>query len=60
MKAAQKAIQEHISTDASFEIYELDLKSFTSVKRFALQVLSKHDKIHLLINNGKYNIFNII
>lgn len=52
MKAGLKTIQQHISSDASIEIYKLDLKSFTSVKSFAQQVLSKHNKINLLINNG--------
>lgn len=53
MKAGQKTIQQHISPAASIEIYELDLKSFISVKSFAHRVLSNHDQIHLLINNGK-------
>lgn len=53
VKDGQRAIQQHISSDASIEIYALDLKSFTSVKRFTQQVLTKHDQIHLLINNGK-------
>lgn len=52
VKAGQKTIQQHVSPDASIEIYELDLKSFTSVKSFAYQVLSNHDQIHLLINNA--------
>lgn len=48
-------IQQYISSDllSSIEVYELDLKSFTSVKCFAEQVLSIHNKIHLLVNNGK-------
>ncbi|KAL4107324.1 hypothetical protein QTP88_017687 [Uroleucon formosanum] len=50
--AGQKTIQQHISSDVSIEIYELDLKSFTSVKSFAQQVLSKHDQIHILVNNA--------
>lgn len=56
MEAGQKTIQQHISSDASIEIYELDLKSFTSVKSFAQQVLSKHDQIHILVNNGKFKM----
>ncbi|XP_025407370.1 dehydrogenase/reductase SDR family member on chromosome X-like isoform X2 [Sipha flava] len=52
VKAGQRAIQQHISTDASIEIYALDLKSFTSVKHFTQQILTKHDQIHLLINNA--------
>lgn len=52
MKAGQNTIKRHISEYASIEIYELDLKSFTSVKSFAQQVLSKHNQIHLLVNNG--------
>ncbi|XP_060875020.1 dehydrogenase/reductase SDR family member on chromosome X-like [Metopolophium dirhodum] len=52
VKAGQKTIQQHISSDASIEIYELDLKSFTSVKSFAQQVLSNHDQIHILVNNA--------
>lgn len=54
VRAGQKTIKQHISTDASIELYELDLKSFTSVKSFAQQILTKHDQIHLLINNGKF------
>jgi len=56
VKAGQKTIQQHILSDASIEIYELDLKSFTSVKSFAKQVLSNHDEIHILVNNGKLKI----
>lgn len=54
MKAGQKTIDQHISRDAFVEIYELDLKSFTSVKSFAQQVLYNHDQVHLLVNNGKH------
>ncbi|XP_016661808.1 short-chain dehydrogenase-like isoform X2 [Acyrthosiphon pisum] len=52
VKKGQKIIQQHISSDASIEIYELDLKSFTSVKSFAQQVLSNHNQIHILVNNA--------
>jgi len=52
VKVAKKIVQQHIPSDISIEIYELDLKSFTSVKNFAQQILSKHDQIHLLINNA--------
>lgn len=56
MKAGHKTIKQHIRSDASIEIYELDLKSFTSVKSFAQQVLTNHDQIHILVNNGKFKI----
>lgn len=56
MKAGQRIIHQHITSNASIEIYELDLKSFTSVKSFAQQVLQNHDQIHLLVNNGKIKI----
>ncbi|XP_015370859.1 PREDICTED: dehydrogenase/reductase SDR family member on chromosome X-like [Diuraphis noxia] len=52
VKAGQKTIKQHIPSDASIEIYELDLKSFTSVKGFAQQVLTNHDQIHILVNNA--------
>uniref|UniRef100_A0A2H8TZU1 Dehydrogenase/reductase SDR family member on chromosome X n=1 Tax=Melanaphis sacchari TaxID=742174 RepID=A0A2H8TZU1_9HEMI len=52
VNAAQKIIQQHIMYDASIEFYELDLKSFTSVKNFAKQVLHNHDQIHILVNNA--------
>lgn len=48
-----KTIQQHISSNISIEVLELDLKSFRSVKNFADKVLSKHEQIHLLVNNGK-------
>jgi len=56
VEAGQKTIKQHISSDASIELYELDLKSFTSVKSFAQQVLTNHDQIHILVNNGKLKI----
>jgi hypothetical protein len=57
VKVGQRIIQQHITPDASIEIHELDLKSFTSVKSFAKQVLYNHDQIHILVNNGKlYNL----
>ncbi|XP_060854496.1 dehydrogenase/reductase SDR family member on chromosome X-like [Rhopalosiphum padi] len=52
VKAGQRIIQQHITPDASIEIHELDLKSFTSVKSFAKQVLYNHDQIHILVNNA--------
>lgn len=56
MKAGHKTIKQHVLSDASIEIFELDLKSLTSVSHFAQKVLSKHNQIHLLINNGKLKI----
>lgn len=58
MKTGYKTIEQYVPSNASIEIFELDLKSLTSVKYFARQVLSKHNKIHLLINNGKFKINN--
>jgi len=52
VKTGQRIIQQHITPDASIEIYELDLKSFNSVKSFAKQVLYNHDQIHILVNNA--------
>jgi len=56
VKAGHKTIQEHVPSNASIEIFELDLKSLTSVKNFAQHILSKHDQIHVLINNGKFKV----
>lgn len=58
MKAGHKTIKQHVPSNASIELFELDLKSLTSVKYFAQKVLSKHNQIHLLINNGKFKINN--
>lgn len=58
MKIGHKTIKQHVPSNASIEIFELDLKSLTSVKHFAQKVLSKHNQIHLLINNGTFKISN--
>lgn len=50
----KKKLKQYIPSDASIEVYKLDLKSFTSVHKFAQQILSKHKQIHLLVNNGNW------
>ncbi|VVC32302.1 Hypothetical protein CINCED_3A006046 [Cinara cedri] len=52
IEAGQKIFQQQIFSDVSIEIYELDLKSFTSVSRFAQKILFRHNQVHLLINNA--------
>jgi NAD(P)-dependent dehydrogenase (short-subunit alcohol dehydrogenase family) len=42
-------------THGSLQIEELDVSDMTSVRKFAAKIQAKHDKIHLLINNGIIN-----
>src|SRR5437899_11157314 len=49
-KAAVQSIREHVPT-AALESLPLDLASLASVRRFALSVLSAHDRLDFLINN---------
>lgn len=46
-------------TNGKAKVYKLDNASLESVKQFAKQIKTDYDKIHILINNGKWLITSI-
>jgi len=47
-------IRESGVTSGRAKVYKLDNSSLESVKKFAKQIKADYDKIHILINNGKW------
>ncbi|XP_050545832.1 dehydrogenase/reductase SDR family member on chromosome X-like isoform X2 [Daktulosphaira vitifoliae] len=52
VKVGESVLQQLALSNMSFEVYSLDLKSFSSVKNFAQRVLSKYSCIDVLVNNA--------
>jgi NAD(P)-dependent dehydrogenase (short-subunit alcohol dehydrogenase family) len=49
--AAQDQIRQ-LTQDASIEVMQLDLASLASVRQFAEEFISKHNQLHILLNNA--------
>lgn len=56
-RAAVEAIRAAGITTGTADFIPIDTASQAAVKKFAELFLAKYQKLHLLINNGKFNSF---